>query len=100
MRVRCRMNSTWAVSVRDWHSAKLTTRLPADGLAFVLVIEPLLEGREIIADGGGVHLARAGELLDGLLPRPALSHLEHRSEFGAGGLVVVDGAAVQRSRAP
>ena len=46
--------------------------LPAHRLALVLLVEPLLQRREVIADRGGVHLARAGDLFQRLLPGPAL----------------------------
>ena len=47
------------------------------GLPLVLLVQPLLQRREVVADGGGVHLARAGDLFQRLLPGPALAHLQH-----------------------
>ena len=32
-------------------------QLPADRLALVLLVEPLLQRSEVVADGGGVHCA-------------------------------------------
>src|SRR5437899_5709796 len=58
--------------------------LPADGFAFILGVEPFLEGGEVIADGGGVHLAGAGDFFEGLLPGAAGSS-------GGQGVVAVAG---------
>src|SRR6185503_14746064 len=71
-------------------------RLPPDRLAGVLLVQPLLQGREVIADGRRVHLARAGDLLERVLPRMADPHLQHRVQLRAGRLAVEYRASVQR----
>src|SRR3546814_19134733 len=44
-------------------------RLPAAGLAFVLLLEPFLQRREVLEHRRAVDLLAAGQLLHRLLPR-------------------------------
>src|SRR3954464_12663066 len=69
---------------------------PAAGLALVLFLQPAFQRVEVIENGRGIYLARAGELLERLLPRPAGAELEHGRVFLARRLVVEDRALVQR----
>src|SRR5690606_10339802 len=71
--------------------------LPATGLAFVLLLEPLLQRREVFEHRRAVDLLAAGELLHRLLPRLARALVQHRPELLPGGLAVVEAAFVQRS---
>src|SRR5208337_2794024 len=75
-------------------------QLPADRLPLVLLVEPFLERSKIIANGSGVHLPLAGDSLEGIGPRAAPSHLEHRVQALAGFLISVNGATMQRPFAP
>ena len=52
--------------------------LPADRLSGDLVVEPLRQGREVIEDGGRVHLPRTGQRLERVGPRARLAHRQHR----------------------
>ena len=65
-------------------------RLPAHGLALVLLDQPTFEGREVVANGGGVHLPLAGNGLERIGPGAAQSHLEHRVQALSGFLASVD----------
>src|SRR5438552_19140614 len=56
----------------------LNVRLPADRLAFGLLVEPELERRKVIEDGLGVHFSLAGERLERVGPRTGESHRQHR----------------------
>ena len=49
-------------------------RLPPDGIAAVLLLQPFFERREVVADGRGIHLAGARDFLEGFLPRAARAH--------------------------
>src|ERR1700686_2808822 len=71
--------------------------LPTALLALVLLIEPGLQGGEVVEDGGGVHLVLAGDFLEGFGPGAALPHLQHLRQALARDLVVVDRAAVERT---
>ena len=55
--------------VRAGHARPLTAsdRLPADGLALVLFVQPLLQRGEVVEDGGSVQIALAGHLEKGFL---------------------------------
>ena len=66
------------------------------GLPWFCSSSHFCSGREVVADGGGVHLARAGDFFQGVLPGTALAHLQHGVQSVAGFLIAVDGAAVQR----
>src|SRR5947209_15800970 len=60
---RRRLKATGDVETRGRAGGpRLLLTLPADGVVLVLLIEPLLQGREVVADGRGVHLAGAGDL--------------------------------------
>src|SRR5437660_2383074 len=73
--------------------------LPArrDTVFRVLLIQPLLQCREIIEDGGGIHLALASQRVQLVRPRLALTHLQHLLQTIARNFIVVDGTAVQRT---
>src|SRR5690606_9262786 len=70
---------------------------PAAILARVLFLQPRVQRREIFEDRARVHLALAGQFLQGLLPRLARAFAEHLPEFRAGFLVAVDRAGVERA---
>src|SRR5882672_2709648 len=70
---------------------------PAALLAFVLRLEPADERLEIFDDRGGVHLAGARQLEQGVLPGLALSLRQHRGKARAGFLVAVDRTLAQRT---
>src|SRR6187399_741148 len=72
---------------------------PPHRLAPVLLVEPLLERREVVADRRRVHLALARQRLERVGPRLRLAHLERLLQPIAGRLVAVDRAAVERPRA-
>src|SRR5579871_7016311 len=74
--------------------------LPSDSLPFVLLIEPLLQRREVIANRRRIHLARAGDFLQRILPRPADSHGQHRVQLVPRRLIPVNRAPVKRPLAP
>src|SRR5262252_242488 len=74
--------------------------LPAHLLALVLLVEPFLEGRKVVEDGGSVHLALPADGFEGLRPGAALAHGEHFVEAIAGGLVLVDRTAMQGAFLP
>src|SRR5579871_1280078 len=71
--------------------------LPADAMPSVLLVEPLLERREIIEDGRGIDIFFAGHGFERFGPRMALSHLKHFCQLRARGFVAVNRAAIQRS---
>ena len=62
-----------------------------------MLVEPVFKWREIVGEGGGVHFFLAGEDFEGVGPGLALAEGKHLIEFFAGGFVVVDGAAVERT---
>src|SRR5688572_15086995 len=72
-------------------------RLPAAALALILFCEPRLERREVVEDRRSVHLPRAGELLECVLPRLARAESEHLAEALARLFIAVDRALIQRS---
>src|SRR5580700_5634723 len=72
------------------------TTLPTHRFSPILLIQPLLQRREVIADGGGIHLALARQGIQRLLPGPALPHFEHRVEAPSCFAITVNRAAVQR----
>src|SRR5882672_4634259 len=72
--------------------------IPADLVSRVLFVYPLFEGREVVENRGGIHLALAGHRLEGVGPGAALSHRQHFRKLRTGGLVGVNRAAMQRAR--
>src|SRR5512139_3225559 len=70
---------------------------PSALLALVLLLEPAAQRREVLEDRRRVHLARAGQLVERVLPGLARALGEHRAELAAGGLVAVDRALRQRA---
>src|SRR5215471_871826 len=73
----------------------ISRRSPSHRLALVLLVQPLLQRREVVADRRGVHLLLPGQRFERLRPRAALTHREHGVQLRAGFLVAVDGAAVE-----
>src|SRR5690606_12171257 len=71
--------------------------LPAAGAALVLLLQPLLQRREILQHRRGVHGLAAGELLQRLLPGLAVALGEHGPEFLARGRVAREAALVERA---
>src|SRR5947208_2080533 len=71
--------------------------LPAGFFALVLFVEPLLEWRKVVEDGGGIHLALAADGFQRVRPRLALAHAEHLVQAFTGGFVFVDGTTMQWS---
>src|SRR5262245_55071985 len=72
-------------------------RLPSARLALVLFLQVSNERREIFDQRAAVHLLRARELLERLLPGLARAFLEHRDVLRAGVLVAVEVALVERT---
>src|SRR3546814_9730496 len=68
--------------------------LPAAGLAFVLLLEPFLQRREVLEHRRAVDLLATGELLHRLLPRLARALVQHRPELLTGTLVDIGRAHV------
>src|SRR6187431_3722043 len=74
--------------------------IPPAVLALVLFFEPGLERLEVIDDGRCVHLARAGQLLQGVLPRPGRTLRQHGAVLLAGFGAAEDGALVEWTFVP
>src|SRR6476620_12297631 len=91
----------WLIGWRrlNRQSAFVIRHSPALRRVLDLLVEPLLERREVVEQGRRVHLLRAGQRVQRVGPRPGLSHLEHRPQSCARLLVVVDRTAAERSRA-
>src|SRR3546814_1440249 len=70
-------------------------RLPAAGLAFVLLLEPFLQRREVLEHRRAVDLLAAGHLIHRLLPRLARALVQHRPDLLPGNLLVLEAAFVQ-----
>src|SRR5712691_7886062 len=68
---------------------------PAALLPPVLLVEPGLQGGEVVEDGRGVHPLAAGYHFERLRPGAAQPHFEHPCEGLPRRLVAVDRAAVQ-----
>src|SRR5262245_10366590 len=86
---------------RSPHQPPLTSRpSPAGLLAGVLLLEPALQRREVLEDRRRVHLARAGELGERVLPGLARAERQHLHVGRAGVLVAVDRALVERALVP
>src|SRR5271165_3332913 len=90
--VKCGARAYWSPT-----ASLLVAALPPHLLAFVLLIEPLLQRREVLQHCAGIHLALTGEGVQRVGPRLALAHFEHGIQLGAGGLVAVERAAIERS---
>src|SRR5437667_8563888 len=58
--------------------------LPAHLHPLILLIEPLLERREIFQDRAGVHFALPGQGFHGVGPGLTLTHFEHLAKLCAG----------------
>src|SRR5690348_7408340 len=69
---------------------------PPYWLSCVLVVQPFLQRREVIADRRGIHLALSGERKELLRPRPACAHGHRLGQPLARLLIAIDGAAIQR----
>src|SRR6185436_14821176 len=69
---------------------------PAALPAAILLRQPLHQRLEILDDCTRVHLSRAGQLLERILPGLAATKFEHVLERAAGFLVTVNRALVQR----
>src|SRR5947208_12132501 len=70
--------------------------LPADGFAPVLLIQPFLQRSEVIQDRRRVEIALARQLEHRVLPRPALTHFEHRIQTASSFLIVIDRTPMER----
>src|SRR6476646_8004808 len=68
---------------------------PAALLALVLILEPLLERREVLEDRARIHVALTGELEQRILPRLARAERQHLLVGGACFLVAVEAALVE-----
>src|SRR5271165_4718703 len=90
--VKCGARAYWSPT-----ASLLVAALPPHLLAFVLLIEPLLQRREVLQHCAGIHLALTGEGVQRVGPRLALAHFEHGIQLGAGGLVAVERAAIERA---
>src|SRR3546814_20633871 len=71
-------------------------RLPAAGLAFVLLLEPFLQWREVLEHRRAVDLLASGQLLHPLMPRPARAPVQTPPTLLPGNLVVVTAKFVHR----
>src|SRR5262245_60270736 len=71
--------------------------LPAALAAAILFLEPARERLEILRDRGRVHLARAGQFLERVLPRLARAERQHFLVPLAGFLAAEHRALVQRA---
>src|SRR5713101_7607642 len=69
--------------------------LPTALLAGVLLLQPLVQGSEILRQGSGIHLSLPGQDLEGIRPRLARPHLEHRLQLLSCFLAAVNGALMQ-----
>src|SRR6185437_7375766 len=74
----------------------LVHALPAQLLALVLLVQPLLERRKVIKDRRCVHLPLAADGFQRVRPGLALAHAEHLVQAVARRLALIDGAAMQR----
>src|SRR5438477_11608493 len=70
--------------------------LPTHWLTLILLVEPLLQRREVVENRRRIHLLLSGDRLERLRPRTALAHREHRVQPLPGVLVVEDRAAIER----
>src|SRR5690606_27407192 len=70
---------------------------PAAVATLVLLLQPLLQRREVLEHRGGVELLGAGQRLQRLLPRLRLALGEHRLVLAACGFAAVEAALVQRA---
>src|SRR5690606_4286402 len=70
---------------------------PAAVAALVLLLQPLLQRREVLEHRGGVELLGTGQRLQRLLPRLRLAFGEHRLVLAARGFAAVEAALVQRA---
>src|SRR5208337_4507354 len=93
--VKCGARAYWSPT-----ASLLVAALPPHLLAFVLLIEPLLQRREVLQHRAGIHLTLAGEGVQRVGPRLALAHLEHRVQLCAGRLIAVERAAIERPAEP
>src|SRR5690606_11929294 len=71
-------------------------RLPAAGLALVLLLQPFLQRGEVLQHRAAVDLLAAGQLLERGLPRLAGATRQHGAELRARLLVAMEAAFVQR----
>src|SRR5262245_44644571 len=70
--------------------------VPSALLAGVLFLQPRDQRLEVLGDGAGVHLARAGELFHGFGPGPARARGQHGLELLPGLLAAEHRAFMQR----
>src|SRR5260370_20764739 len=71
--------------------------VPKALLAGVLLLQPLVQGSEILRQGSGIHLSLPGQDLEGIRPRLARPHLEHRLQLLSCFLAAVNGTLMQRT---
>src|SRR5262245_51525308 len=81
-------------------SPRVLVDSPAAVVSLVLFPEPLHQRLEVFDDRGRVHLARARELLERILPGLTASHREHVLVRAARLLAAEDRALVQRALEP
>src|SRR5258706_16265444 len=70
---------------------------PAATLAAVLLAEPFVQRREVIANGAGIDVLLAGKVGKNLAPGPGLALLQQGVECLADLLVAVDRTAIERA---
>src|SRR5664279_4546015 len=80
-------------------STRSVIALPADRLSLVLLVQPLLERGEVVADRRRIHLPLPGQCGEGFWPWAARAHRQHRVQTASGLLVPVDRTAVERTLA-
>src|SRR4051812_31239773 len=81
------------------HQLARISLLPADRLAFDLLIEPGIERLEIIQDGRGIHLFRAGNGFESVRPGARFSHRKHGVQFFTRIRALVNRASMNRESA-
>src|SRR5438552_5421091 len=70
-------------------------RSPADRPALELLVQPCTERCEVVENGRSVHLANAGERIQGFRPRLRHSHRQHRVQASTGLVALVHRAAME-----
>jgi hypothetical protein len=74
--------------------------IPPNMMTRILLIEPLLQGGEIIEHGSRVHLPLPRQGFERVRPRAALAHGQHLRQLCSRRFITVNRAAVQRARVP
>src|ERR1019366_6842305 len=64
--------------------------IPANLVPRILLVEPFLQRRKVIEDGGRIHLPLARQGFECVRPRAALAHRQHLGELRARGFISVD----------